>query len=428
MFLQQGTNYLLKTQVGGAELHAPLWVNGRLRKANFMGPGTDLITRLRQGSQPLSGADKVSKAHDLRYTLANGDAALERKADEIMIAKLKDPKVDNRFNRAMGSLPIRAKVALENKGLFPKGHMSKGPELSALDKELVQTNLDQLAMEGFGKPGEKLRQLAAMRGCGNLPTPPPNLPIEVPPDQIQSIREIAMALGVPHRIDEWVYKQNMYLWWLHMGVQDAEAIQAAFGNERPWQGVIDNGVAGAQQTNQQAMDVDTMGPSKMQYQPQYQPQPQPQFEFPSGPPKKKRKRPTMGKAAFLAKMAMGKAKKMQKNMKAATTKPRKRRKMHQTTRAKWNKKLKALLKKYGSGLQLAGALKLAGTGAEDPENFELPDTFSADGLATQLGGALKKYFNIEAPAELMSKLGECMTGGKVDWSGMEKNLLGYIPL
>ena len=425
MFAQHGTNYLIKTQVGGAELHAPLWVNGRLRKASFMGPGTDLITRLRQGSQPISGADKVSKAHDLRYTLANGNAALERKADEIMIAKLKDPKVDNRFNRMMGSVPIRAKVALENKGLFPKGHMSKGPELSALDKELVETNLDQLAMEGFGKPGQKLRQLAAMKGCGNLPSPPPNLPIEVPPDQIQSIREIAMALGVPQRIDEWVYKQNLYLWWKHMGVEDAQAIQAAFGNERPWDMVINNGVAGAQQTNQQAMDVDTVGPSAYQFPTG----PQAQYQFPTGPaPKKKRKRPTMGKAEFLAKMAMGKSKKMKKNMKAATTKPRKKRKMHQTTRAKWNKKLKALLKKYGSGLQLAGALKLAGTGAEDPETFELPDTFSADGLATQLGGALKKYFNIEAPADLMSKLGECMTGGKVDWSGMEEKLLGYIPL
>lgn len=425
MFAQHGTNYLIKTQIGGAELHAPLWVNGRLRKANYMGPGTDLITRLRQGSQPISGADKVSKAHDLRYTLANGNAALERKADEIMIAKLKDPKVDNKFNRMMGSVPIRAKVALENKGLFPKGHMSKGPELSALDRELVEVNLDQLAMEGYGKPGQKLRQLAVLKGCGNLPSPPPNLPIEVPPDQIQSIREIAMALGVPQRIDEWVYKQNLYLWWKHMGVEDAQAIQAAFGNERPWDMVINNGVAGAQQTNQQAMDVDTMGASEYQFPSG----PQAHYEFPTGPaPKKKRKRPTMGKAEFLAKMAMGKAKKMKKNIKASTKKPAKKRKMHQTTRAKWNKKLKALLKKYGKGLQLAGALKLAGTGADDPETFELPDTFSADGLATQLGGALKKYFNIEAPAALMSKLGECMTGGKVDWSGMEEKLLGYIPL
>jgi hypothetical protein len=136
----------------------------------------------------------------------------------------------------------------------------------------------------------------------------------------------------------------------------------------------------------------------------------------------------MGKAAFLAKMAMGKAKKMKKNIKASTKRPAKKRKMHQSTRAKWNKKLKALLKKYGKGLQLAGALKLAGTGAEDPESFELPDTFTADGLSSQLGGALKKYFNIEAPADLMGKLGECMTGGKIDWSGMEERLLGYIPL
>jgi hypothetical protein len=424
MFAQHGANYLIKTQIGGAELHARLWADGGLRKANFMGPGTDLLTRLRRGDKPISGADKVSKAHDLRYTLANGNVAMERKADEMMIAKLKDSKVDNRFNRAMGSLPIRAKVALENKGLFPKGHMSKGPELSAVDRELVQTNLDMLAQEGFGKPGEKLRQLAVMKGCGKLPSPPPNLAINVPPDQIQAIREISLALGVPQRIDEFISKQNLYLWYKSMGIDDADAIQGSFGSERPWDMILDDGVAGAAQTNpvgaedvMTTMPVATMPVAAM-----------PVAAMPAVAPTNKRKRPTMGKAEFLAKMAAGKAKKKQMTGGCTLKKPRKKRKMHPTTKAKWNKKLKAMLKKYGQGLQLAGALKLAGTGAEDPETFELPETFSADGLETQLGGALKKFFNIEAPADLMSQLGKCMSGGKADWSGMEKQLMGYIPL
>jgi hypothetical protein len=281
-----------------------------------------------------------------------------------------------------------------------------------------------LAQEGFGKPGEKLRQLAVMKGCGKLPSPPPNLAINVPPDQIQAIREISLALGVPQRIDEFISKQNLYLWYKSMGIDDADAIQGSFGSERPWDMILDDGVAGAAQTNpvgaedvMTTMPVATMPVAAM-----------PVAAMPAVAPTNKRKRPTMGKAEFLAKMAAGKAKKKQMTGGCTLKKPRKKRKMHPTTKAKWNKKLKAMLKKYGQGLQLAGALKLAGTGAEDPETFELPETFSADGLETQLGGALKKFFNIEAPADLMSQLGKCMSGGKADWSGMEKQLMGYIPL
>jgi len=416
-------------------MHAPLWVNGRLRKANFAGPGTNILDRLRRGDQPISGVDKVAKAHDLRYTLANGDVEKEREADNKMLSKLKDPKLDNRFNRAVGYVPIRAKVALENKGLFPRGHMSRGPELSSEDRELVQINLDMLAQEGFGLPGEKLRQIAVLKGCGKLPTPPPELPLQVPPDQIQKIREIAMALGVPHRIDEWIQKQNLFLWWVKQGIPEADAGQAAYGNEKPWAGIINNGVEGAKQVDPALVTVATQpqptppgppvntAPSSARAQPVTQPQPMEDIPVVA----KKRKRPTIGKEEFLARMALGKAKKMKKNIKAVS-KSSKMRKMHKTTKAKWNKKLKALLRKYGKGLQLAGALKLAGTGAEDLEKFELPDTFTAEGLATQLGGALKKYFNIEAPADLMAKLGDCMVGGKVDWSDMEEKLLGHIPL
>ena len=418
MFLQNRSNSLLQSQTGagqygGMEMHARLWADGGLRKASYMGPGTDLIGRLRRGDKPISGADKVSQAHDIRYTLANGDRAAERKADEIMVAKLKDSSVDNRFNRAMGSIPIRAKMAAENKGVFPKGYMSKGPALSAEDRELVSTNLDALEMEGFGKPGHRLRQMARMQGCGNLPTPPPNLQIEVPPDMIASIRQIALSLNMPHRIDEWVHKQNLYLWYKHMGVEDAEAMQGAFGDERPWAGIV-NQAMGAPATNAQNYSQQVQNEMDMQ-------QPM-ELEMKAKP---KRKRATMGKAAFLAKMAQGKARKR----KATTKKAPKRRKIHKATRAKMTKRMKAMLRRYGKGLQLAGALKLAGTGDPDYESFDVPDDMTREGLAEHLGGSLKKLFNIEAPADLMAKLGECMSGtGKPDWSKMEDLLSGHVPV
>ena len=135
---------------GGAELHAYLWADNKLKRASYMGPGTDIIGRLKRNVAPVSGADKVAMAHDLRYTLANGSVSAERDADIRMVKKLKDTQLDNRLNRAIGYIPIRAKMLAEDAGLFPKGRMSRGAPLTPTDLALVRDNLARLESQGFG--------------------------------------------------------------------------------------------------------------------------------------------------------------------------------------------------------------------------------------------------------------------------------------
>ena len=376
---------------GSVELHAPLWVDGRFRKANYAGPGTDLINRLKQGSKPISGVDKVAMAHDLRYQLADGDAEAERKADEKMVSKLKEKGLDNKFNRMMGSVPIRAKMALENLGIFPKGHMSKSGPMDEEDASLVKANLSLLEQDGFGRPGYKLRQMARLRGCGNFPDPPADLQDVTTPQMKDAIREAALALNMPERIDEWIRKQSHYLWLKQNGVPDEAAIQEAFGNERPWDLVVNRGDA-AERVNQQMMDVDRSQPAP-------------------------KRRPVVSKKEFLERMEKGRAKAKRKRAasKKATKKTAKKRKMAPTKRLKMTTKIRAMLKRYGRGLVLAGA--------GSPDTFSIPEDMGEDELPAHVGGALKSLYNVEAPASFMASLGDVMKGSG-DWDQLEEMLSG----
>ena len=49
--------------------------------ANYAGPGTDVIGRLRLGIKPVNTADKAAQRHDLDYTRAKNIKDI-RKADE----------------------------------------------------------------------------------------------------------------------------------------------------------------------------------------------------------------------------------------------------------------------------------------------------------------------------------------------------------
>lgn len=403
MFGHGPTNYLQAAQVGGAEFHAPLWVNGSFKRGNYIGPGTNLIDRLKRGDKPVSGADKVAQAHDLRYTLAKGNAQMERAADVKMLAKLKDPKLDNVVNRAVGYAPIRAKMALEDAGVFPKGYMSQGPSLTPEDKSLVETKLSDLELEGFGKPAARLRQIARQQGCGGLPPVPPNLPIQVPENEIQQIRQIALSLGVPGRIDEWVQKQNLYLYYKSVGVPDADAIQASFGTERPWDGLINKGVAAQVVSKEVAAEA------------------VPQALLPTAVTAglataalpKKRRRPTMGKEEFLEKMRKGK-------MKAKRMKTGKPGRIPKKKRMAMAKQIGKVLKRRGRGLVLAG------TGMEA---FTIPDDMPQSGLPAHIGGYMKKNFNIEASPEMMASMGEILSGtGRDKWDALEEKLSGLVPV
>ena len=151
-----------KSYVG--EKHAILQLpNGKYGMANYMGPNTELIKRLkRNGGDPARGnADKSSKAHDIRFALAQGADTKEqqikeiRRADNKMISALNrvsDNKSDSRFNIELGRKLIQGKVLAEEAGLMKKGSFGGDlKKLSKEDRELLMKNEAILEMEGYGK-------------------------------------------------------------------------------------------------------------------------------------------------------------------------------------------------------------------------------------------------------------------------------------
>jgi len=402
-----------QAMIGHGEHHAYLFVNGLPRKGNYIGPGTDILNRLRRGDQPVTGADKVAKAHDLRYTLARGDPDLERSADLKMINKLRDSSVDNRVNRAIGRIPIQLKNKAEDYGLLRKGTFSKGPELSTEDNDLVQTHLDDLEKEGFGKPGSRLRRF--IRG-GALPQYPPGgpmaLPVIISEATQNQIRQIAAALNVPHRADEWLYKENAKDWLIQHGATPAEAIAATFGDERPWDGVINTG-------NAEQVKASVPGkPSPVADSPAYLPGDR------QNAPTKKRKAPAkVSKEAFLERMKRGRE--AAKKRKKGTTKRKATKKRFTPNRRRAVAgKLRKVLKKVGKGIGLAGmGLKLAG------EGFELPESVTShEDAARHLKDHMAKTMRITLPDEIVTTLGEEMSGMGMNWEGLESRLSGVKQL
>lgn len=410
--------------IGGREFHAYLATPKGIERARFMGPGTSVLERIRRGDQPVSGADKVAQAHDLRYTLAQGDKAKERAADIKMINKLQDPSVDNMLNRAIGRIPIKAKVAAEKLGILSAGNFSKGDALNDEETDMVETKLNELEQEGFGKPGSRLRSLLKQRG-GALPPVPPNLPVGISQQTIDQIRNVAMALGMPERTEEWLNKQNVLEWYQYMGVPEAEAMAATFGDERPWDGVVNQGVARASQ-------VVERGPSKKRRRMEEEEEDAPFADY--SPAKQQRmqkkastKKRTVSKEAFLERMAEGRRKAAAKRKRAGTTKKKPTKKKKKLTAAKKRtvgKKIGKVLKKMGKGLGLAGeGLKLAGEGFHIPDGIE-----DYQGVAKHLADHVKGHFRITMPEPLIGALGEEMSGMGMDWNNLQGRLSGLQTL
>lgn len=113
------------------ENHGVLWVPGKgFQRANYMGPGTNIMQRLKRGDKGKTPIDQISKLHDIDYTLASGTAQtdqehsqLGRAADNRMIAsgwKAYKSGKETKFNLTEGAGLIKAKTLLEDWGLLSK--------------------------------------------------------------------------------------------------------------------------------------------------------------------------------------------------------------------------------------------------------------------------------------------------------------------
>lgn len=108
------------------EKHAILRLpNGKLQTAQYIGPGTNLIPRLKMNNPGLTDADRVAKMHDIEYTLAqySGDRDTQknmgRAADIRMINSLDKIAREGRdtpFNTQIARNAIKLKTIGEDIG------------------------------------------------------------------------------------------------------------------------------------------------------------------------------------------------------------------------------------------------------------------------------------------------------------------------
>ena len=150
------------------EMHVPLVLsNGKTGQANFMGPGTKVLQRIERGDPPRTEVDKISRAHDLRYTLAQSMEDI-RDADNRMISKVDEAQAQGKdaTQNIVLANAIRAKAFAEDIGALDKEafarNTSRTYEERGYNEEQVGTlkaELGKMEQEGYGKirPGDKLK-------------------------------------------------------------------------------------------------------------------------------------------------------------------------------------------------------------------------------------------------------------------------------
>ncbi len=125
---------------------------GKYARMSYTGPGTQIVKRLKRGDPPRVMSDKVSKAHDIRYSLANDEDDV-RSADQKMVRKLKQlqrDNLDNIVNIQPAMKGIQGKMALENFSLLDRNKFVDYKPLSSTDRSLLQGELNVLEQQGFG--------------------------------------------------------------------------------------------------------------------------------------------------------------------------------------------------------------------------------------------------------------------------------------
>ena len=133
------------------ELHGLLQLpNGKLARAQFMGPGTRVVERVKKGERGLTAVDTESKWHDIAYGLAKNQADIGA-ADRHMLSKINEfarDKKDIPWNLNQGRL-IGIKATLDN---FKPGLI--GSTFGGVDQKdipLYENTKKQLEAQGYGK-------------------------------------------------------------------------------------------------------------------------------------------------------------------------------------------------------------------------------------------------------------------------------------
>jgi Phospholipase A2-like domain len=153
-----------QNQLFEGEKHIPLIMpNGKIEIASWVGPGTQVISRLKRGDKGKTATDFVAMRHDLDYSVASNLDDI-RTADQRMINKLNQiqkNKGDNIINILAGKKAIQTKVYLEDSGLLDKNKFADlgGNNLNEADRQLIFNKIKELEQIGYGLSKKNVKPL-----------------------------------------------------------------------------------------------------------------------------------------------------------------------------------------------------------------------------------------------------------------------------
>jgi len=143
--------------------------NGKPGIANWAGPGTKVLKRLKRGDPPRTAVDKVAQRHDIDYALAQTartakeQQKLIRQADKRMVSnleKLSRNKSDSRLNIGVVKNAMKGKMFAEDMRLMKKGSFGGPLTTRAMDDDILLVSKQQeLEQQGFGHPGGQLKKI-----------------------------------------------------------------------------------------------------------------------------------------------------------------------------------------------------------------------------------------------------------------------------
>jgi hypothetical protein len=113
-------------------------VHGCIRRANFLGPGTHLLERIKRGDRPVNNIDKAAFRHDIMYSLYPDNT---KDADAVFINDIKNIKG---LSATVSVLAIKLKLLAQRLGLLPSNIFASGPRLSDADELLLRDALHKL--------------------------------------------------------------------------------------------------------------------------------------------------------------------------------------------------------------------------------------------------------------------------------------------
>jgi len=148
----KAVNKLTGSKLEDGENHPIMYVDGKFKPGQFLGPGSKVFDKTKAGVDGVSPVDSVAKRHDLAYSLSKSPEDV-RKADEHMIKvlnRIQKEGSDNLYNIYLGKVGITAKTKLEDWGVVSPTTFTSWGGIPEGDEEMVKNEYDRLTQAGYG--------------------------------------------------------------------------------------------------------------------------------------------------------------------------------------------------------------------------------------------------------------------------------------